>query len=78
VGIAGGSLSFGYGRVAQECEFMISMWGTLPELHEVMALAEQGRLRAEVSTFPLSRAPDAYQALREGKLLGRAVVTPKD
>ncbi len=76
VGIGGGSLAFGYAQVAQECEFMISMWGTLPELHEVIALAEAGRLRAETTTFALTQAADAYEALRSGNLLGRAVVTP--
>jgi propanol-preferring alcohol dehydrogenase len=57
---------------------MISMWGTLPELHEVIALAERGLLRAETTTFPLARAADAYTALRAGTLLGRAVVTPSE
>jgi alcohol dehydrogenase, propanol-preferring len=78
VGIGGGTVGFGYGQVAQECEFMISMWGTLPELHEVIALAERGLLRAETTTFPLTRAADAYAALRAGTLLGRAVVTPSE
>jgi len=77
VGIGGGSVPFGYGQVAQECEFMISMWGTLPELHEVIALAERGLVRAETEIFPLARVADAYAALREGKLVGRAVVAPE-
>jgi alcohol dehydrogenase, propanol-preferring len=76
VGIGGGAVAFGFGRVAQECEFVISMWGTLPELHEVIALAERGLLRAETTTFPLARATDAYAALRAGTVVGRAVVTP--
>jgi propanol-preferring alcohol dehydrogenase len=75
-GIGGGKVPFGYGVSAQECEFMISMWGTLPELHEVIALAERGDLQPEITTFALDRVTDAYDALRAGRLLGRAVVTP--
>jgi propanol-preferring alcohol dehydrogenase len=76
VGIGGGRVPFGYGLSAQECEFMISMWGTLPELHEVIRLAERGDLKSEITTFPLAQVADAYDALRAGRLLGRAVVTP--
>jgi alcohol dehydrogenase, propanol-preferring len=78
VGIGGGAVAFGFGRVAQECEFLISMWGTLPELREVVALAERRLLRAETTTFPLARAGDAYAALRAGTVVGRAVVTPTE
>lgn len=76
VGIAGGALPWGFGHVAQESEWMVSSWGSLPELHDVIALAEAGRLKAEITTFPLERVEDAYRALHGGKLLGRAVVTP--
>jgi propanol-preferring alcohol dehydrogenase len=76
VGIAAGSLDWGFGKVAQESEWMISSWGSLPELHDVIALAERGLLKPEVTTFPLARVEDAYQALHDGRLLGRAVVVP--
>ena len=76
VGIAAGSLDWGFGKVAQESEWMISSWGSLPELHDVIALAERGLLKPEVTTFPLARVEDAYQALHDGKLGGRAVVVP--
>jgi len=76
VGIAAGSLDWGFGKVAQESEWMISSWGSLPELHEVIALADRGLLKPEVTTFPLTRVEHAYQALRDGKLVGRAVVVP--
>ena len=76
VGAGGGSIPFGFGHIAQECELMNSMWGTLPELHEVIRLAENGKLHPEVEVFPLARVADAYAALREGRLMGRAVVVP--
>jgi propanol-preferring alcohol dehydrogenase len=76
VGLTDAQIPFGFGRVAQECELVISMWGTLPELHEVIRLGERGDLRPETVTYPLEHAPDAYAALRKGELLGRAVVIP--
>ena len=76
VGLTDAEIPFGFGRVAQECELVISMWGTLPELHEVIRLGERGDLRPETVIYPLERAADAYEALRKGELLGRAVVVP--
>lgn len=76
VGAGEGTIPFGFSAVPQECELVVSSWGTLPELAEVIALAERGILHAQVTTFPLERAADAYDALRRGALTGRAVVVP--
>ena len=43
---------------------------------EVLELARQGIVRAEVTTFSLDDATAAYEALRSGSLHGRAVVVP--
>ena len=43
---------------------------------EVLELARQGIVRAEVTTFSLDDATAAYDALRSGSLHGRAVVVP--
>jgi propanol-preferring alcohol dehydrogenase len=42
----------------------------------VIALARAGRIRAHVEKFPLSDVRKAYDALRAGRLSGRAVVVP--
>ena len=76
VGAADGGIPFGFGKIAQECELVVSMWGTLPELHEVVRLAESGGVRTESTVYPLEGAAAAYDALRRGDLLGRAVVVP--
>ena len=52
------------------------LYGSIPELADVIALAAQGELNAEVETFPLEKAPEAYERLRQGTIRGRAVVTP--
>jgi propanol-preferring alcohol dehydrogenase len=51
-------------------------WGTLPELHEVVALAHAGAIDIEVERLLLEDAVDGYRRLRNGEIVGRAVVVP--
>lgn len=76
IGIAAGSVAWGFGKLAQESEWVQSSWGTISELHEVISLAERGYLKPQIETFPLSRVQEVYKALHAGTLLGRAVVVP--
>jgi propanol-preferring alcohol dehydrogenase len=76
VGIAGGTLPVGFFRLGYEVSVATTYWGTLPELHEVVALAEAGLIRPQVQRFTLDEAPDAYEAMATGTLQGRAVVVP--
>jgi len=76
VGIAGGTLPVSFFAVPQECAIATTYWGTLPELMEVVALAAQKRIRVEAELFTLDQAPEAYKRMKEGKLRGRAVITP--
>ena len=78
VGAGGGTASIAWGQVPLECEVFIPLGGTHAELHEVVALAEQGRVRNEVEQFPFGRLEEAYDRLRSGDLAGRAVVLPND
>jgi propanol-preferring alcohol dehydrogenase len=47
-------------------------------LYEVIALAQDGKLKPQVQYFPLSGVEDAYRDLREGKVRGRAVIVPSE
>lgn len=76
VGIAGGTLPIGFFGIAYEASVATTYWGSLPELFEVIALAQSGNLTAHVRTFDLDDAADAYRLLREGAIDGRAVVVP--
>jgi len=76
VGIAGGTLPFSFFGVPYECSVASTYWGSIIELHEVVALARAGRIHVDVERFPLDRALDAYDRMRSGTLRGRAVVTP--
>jgi propanol-preferring alcohol dehydrogenase len=76
VGLAGGSLPVGFFSPAYEVSVASTYWGSIPELCEVIALAEARKIRAHVQTFALDDAPDAYETMRAGSLQGRAVVVP--
>jgi len=76
VGLGGGTLNYAANNPPYGCEVSIPYWGSRTELMEVIALAQSGRIRAEVETFPLDSAVDVYQRLREGKIKGRAVLIP--
>jgi propanol-preferring alcohol dehydrogenase len=51
-------------------------WGTIEELHEVVAMYRLGQIVPEVERFSLQDAPEAYRRLQAGELTGRAVVVP--
>lgn len=76
VGLAMGTLPFDFRAVPWECSIAATYWGALPELAEVIALAEAGTVRSRVEYFPLEKADEAYERMRGGSLEGRAVITP--
>ena len=76
VGIAGGTLAFGFFSVPYEVSLQTTYWGSSVELVEVLELARRKVVRAEVTTFSLDDATDAYAALHSGSVHGRAVVVP--
>jgi propanol-preferring alcohol dehydrogenase len=76
VGAGGGTASIAWGQVALECEVFIPLGGSHVELHEVVRLAEQDRVRLDVEQFNFDRLEEAYDRLRTGDLSGRAVVLP--
>jgi propanol-preferring alcohol dehydrogenase len=76
VGLAMGTLAFDFRTVPWECALAATYWGALPELAEVIALAQAGKVRSRVEYFPLERADEAYERMRAGTLEGRAVITP--
>ncbi|SCL48756.1 NAD(P)-dependent alcohol dehydrogenase [Micromonospora chersina] len=81
VGLAGGTLPVRPvadepPTVPLETAVEVPFWGTRAELQEVIALARSGQLQADVQTFPLTEAPEAYEMLRRGEIHGRAVIVP--
>ncbi len=76
VGLAGGTMPYAQGKIAWGARVSIPFYGSIAELRETIALAARGQLHARVTRFPLERVTDAYQALRDGTLDGRAVIVP--
>lgn len=60
-----------------EVGFECTLWGTLKELREVVALVEDGRLAlGKTETAPLDRINEVYARLKRGDVDGRLIVTP--
>ncbi|MHA2787728.1 NAD(P)-dependent alcohol dehydrogenase [Corynebacterium sp. S7] len=59
-----------------EAELVNTYWGTVEELHEVVDMYKLGQISPQVTTYSLDNALEAYQALVEGKIAGRAVIVP--
>ncbi|GIH81065.1 oxidoreductase [Planobispora longispora] len=76
VGMGGGELPVGVGRLPFACSVSMLYWGSRPELMELVTLARQRRITPRVETFPLEQAAEVYRRLREGRLTGRAVLLP--
>ena len=77
VGVGGGTFPFAFGSVPFESTVSMPNWGSLPELIEVVDLARAGVLDIEVERLTLAEAVDGYRRLREGTIVGRAVVAPE-
>ena len=76
IGVAGGTLPLTFATMPFDASITHPYWGSAIELAEVLELARTGRIHAHVEHFPLDRADEAYQRMRDGTLSGRAVITP--
>lgn len=76
VGRGGGELRVAPGLVPYETTVRMPTWGTVAELAEVVALAAAGKIHSEAEVYDLDDAVSAYGKLRQGEVLGRAVVLP--
>ena len=76
VGLGGGHHDFHHGSTPYGTSMSIPYWGSRTELMEVIAMAQDGRIHAETTTFPLAEAADVYTRLKAGEITGRAVLVP--
>jgi D-arabinose 1-dehydrogenase-like Zn-dependent alcohol dehydrogenase len=63
--------SFLYPIVLDVNHYYGSFWGSYNDLREVVELAKKGLIKHQIQKFGLSKANDALDQLREGKILGR-------
>jgi len=76
-GIGGGTLDFSWNPlVGSEVTYRTVQWGTPAELRDVLELARQGRIEADVRPVDLEALPETFERLRAGDVEGRAVVGP--
>ena len=76
VGLFGGRIPFGLGLVPHETRLMTSIWGSLDELHELVALVQQHGIRSEVEHVGLAGVAGAHERLHHGDVRGRFVIDP--
>ena len=75
VGLAGGRLEFGVGVIPSEAIVSSSIWGSIPELHELLDYVRREGVAHHVETMPLDQAQEALDRLRRGEIRGRVVLT---
>jgi propanol-preferring alcohol dehydrogenase len=75
-GLAGGAAAFSFFSQATEAQLTTSYWGSRNELAEVVALAQQGKLRSHVERHPLADINTVFARLARGEVDGRAVLVP--
>ncbi|MHA3022975.1 NAD(P)-dependent alcohol dehydrogenase [Mycobacterium sp. BMJ-28] len=78
VGVGSAAIPVNFSSPPHECAVASPFWGSIPELIEVIDLARSGKVRMVVEHFALDDAARAYQLLHDGKIHGRAVITPND
>ena len=78
IGLAGGEARLHVLENSRfEVQFEATLWGTIKELREVVALAERGKLQPiPIERAPLERIIEIYARLKRGEIQGRAVITP--
>ena len=78
LGLAGGTLPFGFDTLAAEATITTVVAGTIRDLHDVVRLAQQDRYAIPLKTYPLEEINVALDDLRAGRVDGRAVITSGD
>lgn len=78
VGLGGGSFPYvaGTGSLPWGVNVERSFGGTRSEQREVIALAQAGKIAADIVRYPLEDAPRAFADLEAGRVPGRAVLIP--
>jgi propanol-preferring alcohol dehydrogenase len=77
VGLGGGSIPFQYGVLPHAATLGFTFGGSLCDLAAAVALAEAGRVRPHIQHFGFDQIDEAYHALHEGRIEGRAVILPE-
>ena len=75
VGLAGGTIPFGFGAVPLEARFVASVWGSRSQMDDLLQLARtEPDIVAPVEVLPLADAQIAHDRMRSGDFRGRLVL----
>ena len=74
LGMGGATIPVGFFATPYEASIATTYWGYRQELIEVIEMAQAGRLNVHVERFSIDQAPEAYERLHHGTLIGRGVV----
>ncbi|ANS78019.1 Alcohol dehydrogenase [Serinicoccus hydrothermalis] len=78
VGIGGGTFPWNFFTVPYEVNFSSTYWGTIEDLHEVVAMYRAGQITPAIERYSLDDGLEAYRRLRDGELDARAVIVPHE
>jgi propanol-preferring alcohol dehydrogenase len=76
LGLAGGSVPFGFTSLAPEATLTTVVAGTVRDLQEVVEIARETALAVDLRRYELESVNDALDDLRAGRIAGRAILTP--
>ncbi len=76
VGLGPGAIPVGADTLPSGITVRRPVWGTRPELYEVLDLARSGAITVETEQFSLEDGPRAYERLHARTVRGRAVLVP--
>jgi propanol-preferring alcohol dehydrogenase len=76
VGLGPGAIPVSVDTLPSGTSVRAPVWGTRPELIEVLDLARSGAIKVETERFSLEEGPEAYERLHARTLRGRAVLVP--
>jgi alcohol dehydrogenase, propanol-preferring len=76
IGLGPGAIPVSVDRLPGGTTVRAPVWGTRPELIEVLDLARSGKIKVETERFSLEDGPKAYERLHARTLRGRAVLVP--
>jgi propanol-preferring alcohol dehydrogenase len=79
IGSGGGTLKKDwYNHLPKDGEIFTYQGATLSEMHDVITLAEAGKIRNDVEVYAFDDVEEAYRKLVNGELRGRAVIKLAD
>jgi propanol-preferring alcohol dehydrogenase len=72
VGLAGGKTP----KLPGECSAASSIWGTISEMKELLALYASGKIKCQIKRFPLDQINDVFKLIEAKQIQEQVVITP--